>query len=228
MPGMNSKWDRLADATQPRTVSGSLSIITLGHVHADDLTALSPHFHKLEQLVLDIPPLDELARHRAELNRAIDAAGSDWVLVVREREIVDDALATEIAEAADAAKARGFRIRSVPFYCGKPMRIGAQEGEVRLFHRRYYMRYANKGDWHQLTIQGTVVRLKNILRSMSFDTAEAHRVQLARTAVPHSRLRQLLLFLRYAASSGTLDRNTLRYLWIEAGYDHESVRSTGS
>ncbi len=216
---MPTAWDRLADATQPEIVSGSLSIITLGHVHSEDLTALSPHFHKLEQLVLDAPPFDELAKHRAEFNRAIDVARSDWVLVVREREIIDDALAKEIAEAAGEAKARGFRIRSVPFYCGKPLRIGAEEGEVRLFHRRYYMRYANKGDWQQLTIQGTVVRLKNILRSMSFDSAEAHREQLARTAVPHSKLRQLLLFLRYAASARTLDRGTLRYLWIEAGFD---------
>ncbi len=216
---MNSKWDRLADATQPQSVAGSLSIVTLGHVHADDLTALSPHFRKLEQLVLDISPLDPLAKHRAELNRAIDAASSDWVLVVREREIVDDALAAEIAEAADAARARGFRIRSVPYYCGKPLRIGSEEGEVRLFHRRYYMRYANKGAWQQLTIQGTVVRLTNILRSMSFDRVESHREQLARTAVPHSNLRHVLLFLRYAAGAGTLDRNTLRYLWIESGFD---------
>src|SRR5512140_1032419 len=107
---MNSKWDRLADAVAPAAVAGTLSIVTLGHVHAEDLTALSPHFGKLEQLVLDVPPRDELAAHRAEFNRAIDAASGDWVLIVREREVVDDALATEIANAVNAAKARGFRI----------------------------------------------------------------------------------------------------------------------
>ena len=219
---MPAAWDRLADATQPQAVSGSLSIITLGQVHAEDLTALSPYFRKLEQLVLDVAPLVELSSHRAEFNRAIDAASNDWVLVVREREIVDDALAGEIAEATSAAKARGFRIRSVPIYCGQPLRIGLEEGEVRLLHRRYYMRYANKGEWQQLSIQGTVMRLNNVLRSISFDTAAAHREQLARTAVPHSGLRRMLLFLRYAASAGTIDRNTLRYLWIEAAFDQTS------
>lgn len=216
---MPTAWDRLADATQPEAVAGTLSIITLGHVHTEDLTALSPHFKKLEQLVLDVPPFDPLAKHRAEFNTAIDAASGDWLLIVREHEIVDDALAGEVAEAVAAAKARGFRIRSIPFYCGKPLRIGTEEGEIRLFHRRYYLRYANKGEWQQLGIQGTVVRLNNILRSMSFETAAAHREQLARKGVPHSGLRHLLLFLRYAVGAHTFDRNTLRYLWIEAGFD---------
>ena len=66
----------------------------------------------LEQLVLDIPPRDSLTEHRAELNRAVDAATADWVLIVRERETVDDALAREIADAMAAGKAWGFRIRS--------------------------------------------------------------------------------------------------------------------
>ena len=92
-------WDRLADATKPQAASGTLSVVTLGHVHAEDLTALTPHFAKVEQLVLDIPPRDDLAQHRAELNRAVDAASGDWVLIVREREVVDEALANEIASA---------------------------------------------------------------------------------------------------------------------------------
>jgi hypothetical protein len=217
---MSAAWDRLADATQPQAAAGALSIITLGHVHEDDLTAFTLHFSRIEQLVLDIPPQDELSKHRAELNRAIDASSNDWMLIVREREVADDALAKEIAEAANAAKARGFRIRSVPFYCGAALRIGSEEGEVRLFHRRYYMRYAKKGKWQQLAIQGTVVRLTNILRSNSFESAEAHREHLLRAgAVPHSPLRRLLLFLRYAVAAGTLDRNTLRYLWIQAAFD---------
>ncbi len=214
----NTAWDRLADATQPQAVAGGLSIVTLGHVHAEELTALTPHFQKLEQLVLEIPPRDALAQHRAELNRAIDAATNDWILILREREIVDDALAKEIAGAINDGKARGFRVRSIPFYCGQPLRIG-EEGEVRLFHRRYYMRYANKGEWQQLMIQGTVVRLSNILRSDSFPSVEAHREQLARSGVRHSSLRRLLLFIRYAAGARTLDRNTLRYLWTESAFD---------
>ena len=216
---MPTAWDRLTDATTAPSAL-QLSIITLGHVHVDDIEKLTPHFAKIEQLVLDIAPRDPLSKHRAELNRAIDAASSDWVLIVREREVVDPALAQEIAAAAAAAKARGFRIRSVPFYAGKPLHIGRDPGEVRLFHRRYYLRYADKGEWTELMIQGAVVRLHNVLRSITFESADAHREYLAKSGVPHSSLRRALLFLRYAVSSRAMDANTWRYLWIEAGYDH--------
>jgi len=215
---MPNVWDRLTDATTaPQSLQ--LSVITLGHVHVDDITSLTPHFTKIEQLVLDIAPRDPLSSHRAEVNRAIDAASTDWVLIVREREVIDEALAKEIAAAAAAAKARGFRIRSVPFYGGKPLRIGKDPGEVRLFHRRYYMRFADKGEWRELMIQGAVVRLHNILRSITFDSAAAHHEYLAKSGVPHSALRRVLLFMRYALSARALDANTWRYLWIEAGFD---------
>ena len=196
-----------------------LAVITLGHVHNEDLAPLTLNFEHLEQLVLDIPPRDELSRHRAEFNRAVDAASTDWMLVVREREVIDDALAKEIASAMSEAKARGFRIRSVPFYAGKPLRIGSADGEVRLFHRRFYMRFANKGAWDEITVQGSVVRLTNALHSVTFASAEEHRAHLAQRAAPHSWFRRALLFLRYALGARARDRNTLQYLWIEAGFD---------
>ncbi|MGH9423052.1 MAG: hypothetical protein ACRD3J_23955, partial [Thermoanaerobaculia bacterium] len=101
-----------------------LGVITLGHVHAEELSALTPHLQHLEQLVLDVPFDDPLSKHRAELNRAVDAASDDWLLIVREREVVDDAIAKEITDAMRAQTAWGFRIRSVPMYAGKPLRIG--------------------------------------------------------------------------------------------------------
>ena len=195
-----------------------LAVITLGHVHTEDLVALTPHFEHIEQLVLDIPPRDELSQHRAEFNRAVDAASTDWILIARERETIDDELAKEIAKTASDVQARGFRIRSVPFYAGKPLHIGDASGEVRLFHRRFYMRFANKGQWDELMIQGTVVRLVNALHSVTFATAEEHRSHLAGRAKPRSAVGRLLQFLRYALGTRTLDRNTLRYLWIEAGF----------
>jgi transcriptional regulator of nitric oxide reductase len=196
-----------------------LAVITLGHVHTEDLVALTPLFEHIEQLVLDIPPRDELSQHRAEFNRAVDAASTDWILIVREREVIDEALAKEIAKAASDVQARGFRIRSTPFYAGRPLRIGKDSGEVRLFHRRYYMRFANKGQWDEILIQGTVVRLVNALRSVTFASADEHRKHLAERAAPHSSPRRVLLFLRYLIGTRTFDRNTLRYLWIEAAFD---------
>lgn len=190
-----------------------LGVITLGHVHAEELGALTRHFEHLEQLVLDVAPRAPLGEHRAELNRAVDAATADWLLIVREREVVDEPLAIEIAEVAEGAKAWGFRIRSIPVYAGKPLRLGTEEGELRLFHRRHFLRRG------ELSVQGTVVRLKNVLRSISFDSYAAHREHLGKSGVPHSGLRHLLLFLRYALGARTFDANTLRYLWIEAGFD---------
>jgi len=196
-----------------------LSIVTLGHVHSEDIAPLTTRFEHLEQLVLDVPARDALAKHRAEFNRAVDAATADWILIVRERETVDEALADEILTVATDAKARGFRIRSMPLYAGKPLRLTHDDGEVRLFHRRNYMRYANKGQWDEVTIQGTVVRLAHPLRSITFASPEEHRDYLAKQAAPHSSARRALLFLRYALGARAHDRNTLRYLWIEAGYD---------
>jgi hypothetical protein len=196
-----------------------LSIIALGHVHAEDLAPLTTRFTHIEQLVLDVPARDALSRHRAELNRAVDASTADWLLVVREREMVDEALATEIAHAVSEAKARGFRIRAVPFYTGKPLRLEESSGEVRLFHRRNYLRHANKGEWEEITVQGSVVRLTSALRSVTFASEDEHRAHLAAKAAPRSWLGRALLFARYAIGTRARDANTLRYLWIEASYD---------
>lgn len=194
-------------------ISLHLSIVALGHVHAEDLAPLTTKFEHIEQLVLDIPPRGDLTQHRAEFNRAVDAASTDWVLVMRERETIDEALAKEISDAMAAAKAWGFRIRSVPYYAGKPLRIGKEDGELRLLQRRHLLRRGEIG------VQGTVVRMENALRSITFASHDEHRAYLAERAVPHSRLRRLLLFVRYFLGTRTRDLNTLRYLWIEAGFD---------
>ena len=199
-----------------------LGVITLGHVHAEELSALTPHLQHLEQLVLDVPFDDPLSKHRAELNRAVDAASDDWLLIVREREVVDEAIAREITDAMRAQTAWGFRIRSIPMYAGKPLKIGVTDGELRLFHRRHLLRRGELG------VQGTVIRLNNVLHSMSFASVEEHREYLAKNAVPHSLLRRLLLFAHHAVFTRARDANTLRYLWIEAGYDQGSSKALKS
>lgn len=189
-----------------------LSIITLGHVHTEDLEPLTNVFEHLEQLVLDVPPRDSLEAHRAELNRAVDAGSADWMLVIREREKIDDALAQEIASAAAGGTAWGFRIQSLAIYAGKPLRIPQNELELRLFHRRHFIR---RGD---VAVQGTVVRLTHPLRSITFASAEEHRDYLAQKAEKRSTFGRLLMFVRYFLGARTLDANTLRYLWIEASF----------
>jgi hypothetical protein len=190
----------------------SLSLIAVGHLPADAVAPLLAAFERIEVLELDIPPRDDLAAHRAELNRAVDAAANDWIVIVRERESAGAALAAEIAEAVRAAKAWGFRIRTVPLYAGKPLRIGSQAGELRLFHRRHFLRRGEMG------VQGTVVRLENALESVTFSSADEHRDYLAKTLARQSAPRRAVVFARNALLTGARDRNTLRYLWIEAGF----------
>lgn len=196
-----------------------LSIVALGDVHAEQLQTLTTRFEHIEQLVLDIAPRDPLSRHRAEFNRAVDAASADWVLIIREREEITEELAQEIVEAASAAKARGFRIRAIPYYARQPLRLTRDDGEIRLFHRRNYMRFANKGEWDEVTVQGTVVRLAHELHSITFATAEEHREHLAQHGKKHSAVRRAFVFALYVIAARTADRNTLRYLWNEAAFE---------
>ncbi len=198
-----------------------LSIITLGHVHAEALVAMAAHCTHLENLALDVPHGDPLSKHRAEFNRAVDASTADWILIVREHEFIDPAIASEIAETVAGAKAWGFRLRAVPWYAGAPLRLGGREsgsGEVRLFHKRHFLRFAEKGKWDEIAIQGTIVRMSGEIRSITFQSAADHRAWLEKSAVPRSRLRRLAVFVRYAIAAATFDRNALRYLWIEAGF----------
>lgn len=190
-----------------------LGIVTLGHVHAEDLEPLTRRFSRLEQLVLDIHPRGALNDHRAELNRAVDASTCDWILVMRERETIGDELAQELAElTVDPPKAWGFRIRTMPLYGGSPLALGDEAGELRLFHRRHLLR---RGD---IGVQGTVIRAKHSFRAITFATPEEHREYLANGGAKRGAVARALVFARYAMSARTLDANTLRYLWIEAGF----------
>ena len=54
---------------------------------------------------------------------------------------------------------------------------------------------------------------------------DEHRQYLEKNAVPHSTLRRALLFAHDVVVTRARDANTLRYLWIEAGFDHVSPRA---
>jgi hypothetical protein len=55
---------------------------------------------------------------------------------------------------------------------------------------------------------------------VTFASAEDHREYLAKHGVPHSGVRRLLLFAHHVVVTRAFDRNTLMYLWTEAGFDH--------
>ena len=208
--------------------STPISLIAVGHLPAEAITPLLEKLERIEVLELDVPFRDPLSKHRAETNRAIDAAANDWILIVRERESIDAALAEEIARAIADDRAHGFRIRTEPYYAGAPLRIGSDAGEVRLFHRRGFLRFANKGQWSEITVQGSVVRLAHAFRTTTFLSAEEHEAYLAKSGTTRSALRRAMTFARNAMLAATFDKNTLRYLWIEAGYEHRQPEAAPS
>ena len=202
-------------------------------MHSDSFESLTPHLTRIEQIQSNLPARVRFADARPELNLAVDAAANDWILILRERETVDEALASEIAGAlnraappSSAASLRaesggvpqggvwGYRIRTVPFYAGRPLHIH-DEGELRLVHRRHLIRRG------ELAVEGAIVRMTNALHAVTFESIEDHRAYLEKRAVPHSTLRRVLIFLHNAR---TLDGNTLRYLWVEAGFDQGERR----
>jgi hypothetical protein len=200
-----------------------LTIIALGAIHGDDVRPLANRFAPLEQIDLSLPPRAALEEHKGELNRAIAAAANEWVLILRQREFVDPELAEEIYRATvEPTKAWAYRLRSIAFYNGAPLRIGQKDdGEIRLFHRRHYVRFEAKKEATAMRVQGTVIRLDAPLRSMTFETAQEHLLELERTAVPRSFFRRLGVFAHALVTTRTLDANTIRYLWIEAAYGEQ-------
>lgn len=193
------------------STTNALSIVCAGHVHTEAFEALTRHLSRIEQVVTNLPPRAGLAGVRAELNRAVDAAAHDWILVMREREEIGERLAAEIATALGSGQAWGYRIAVLPLYAGRPLRL-ATDNEVRLFHRRHLLRRG------ELQVEGSVVRMREPVQSLTFPSAGAHRAYLQQGGTPRSTARRLLTFLRNAR---TFDANTLRYLWIEAGFSGE-------
>ena len=61
--------------------------------------------------------------------------------------------------------------------------------------------------------------LEELVASQPGMVGAAHREYLEKNGVPHSLLRRLLLFVHHVVVTRAHDANTLRYLWIEAGYD---------
>ena len=197
----------------PRT----LSIITAGHPEPKAIEALQQVFEGLELIETNLDPLRSFAGEGGSVNRAIDAAQNDWILLLRQHERISSDLAREISESIGTSpRAWGYRIPSATLYRGRPLLLEtATAAELRLLHRRH-ARFKGGREF----VQGTVVRTRAGFERQSFATVEEHEEFLAATGVPHSAVRATLLFMRNTvATRAFLRPNDLRYLWIEAKYD---------
>ncbi|HUF16605.1 MAG TPA: hypothetical protein VMS12_01025 [Thermoanaerobaculia bacterium] len=203
--------------------TGTLSIIALGRIESSSIEALQKFFPVIEQVDSGLSPDAALHAHKGAGNRAIDSCSHDWILILREREIVTPSLAGELAAAAsESPRAWGFRLVSQLYYCGRPLRIGRSMGEVRFFHRRH-SRFDLRTEGLEIRVQGTVIRLRGAIERRTFASPADHLSHLQAGGVPHSLVRRLLIFIHNAVVTGSLWRSaaTLRYLWIEAGYDKD-------
>lgn len=205
----------------------SIGVIALGQVPVDAFAALKPFFDSVELMELDVPPRDRLLTHRGLIHHAIDASSAPWLLILRSRETIDADLAKEIDRAAvEIPRAWGYRIRTQPLYAGEPLCIDdAASGEIRLINRRH-ARFDKEGKEEEMRVHGTVVRLDAPLRAITFASTDEHKAWLAANGVPHSLLRRVLVFAHDALVTGAWFRSraTLRYLWLEAGFDRGRAR----
>jgi len=197
----------------------ALSILTSGPVEDRRLAPLS--------FIADMEILSyrESADARGR-NIVLRKARHDWVLLLHEAESVPLPLISEIERVTrSGAQAWAFRISVVPYYRGRPLRLRVRAAEIRLIHRRH-CRFDERSTSGELKTEGPVIRLQQTLRLDTYDSTGEHRSYLERTAVPHSRLRQILIFAARALSttSALSGLNTMRYLWIEAGFDHSSAK----
>jgi hypothetical protein len=60
--------------------------------------------------------------------------------------------------------------------------------------------------------------MQHEFRSITFATHDDHRAHLAGRGTRRSWIRRATAFAAFVVGTRTADRNTLRYLWIEAGY----------
>jgi hypothetical protein len=204
-----------------REQSRGLTVLFIGSADLPALAPLQARVPALQVRELALPASVALERHPEAVNRGIDAAPSHWIVIVRRGEQIDEQLAEEIiASAIEPPLSWGFRIETDVLYRNKPLRLGRDRGEIRLFHRRH-ARFDLRARGNEIKVQGTVLRSRHAFVRSLHGSAREHAESLAVAGIPHSLLRRALLFARRAVETGSWWRsaNTLRYLWIEAGYD---------
>ena len=87
----------------PPSPTPAITVLGFGRVTTENSEHLVRRVGAIEQIDLRLERHASLAAHVAEINRAIDAASCDWLLLVREHESVGERLAAEIAESIGPA-----------------------------------------------------------------------------------------------------------------------------
>ncbi|MFA6956225.1 MAG: hypothetical protein WC538_10170 [Thermoanaerobaculia bacterium] len=202
----------------------AITLLALGRVTTAGTENLVRRVGAIEQIDLRLEHDSPIAGHVAEINRAIDAASCDWVLIVRAHESIGERLAEEIAASiGPSPRAWGCRLRTQPTYRGAPLNLEPHgDGELRLLHRRH-ARFLPGGE---LKVQGTVIRTREPLEAVSFASEEEHERWLAERGKRRNPLGRIGAFALDAFRCGPFraGANGLRYLWLNAGWKRDSAR----
>lgn len=202
----------------------AITVLGFGRVTTDNTEHLVRRVGAIEQIDLRLERDEPLAAHVAEINRAIDAASCDWVLLVREHETVGEGLAAEIADSlGPAPRAWGYRVRTRPLYRGEPLDLEPSgEGELRLLHRRH-ARFLPGGE---PKIQGTVIRTRETFDAATFVSEAEQERWLADRGTRRGIVARTVVFAIDALRCGPLraGRNGLRYLWVNAAWSRSAER----
>jgi hypothetical protein len=155
----------------------------------------------------------------SSLNPLVDAAVSNWILIVRTGERVGTDLALEIVRGArEDPRAWGYRIGRRLVYRGETLTLGRREpGDIRLFNRRKARMQPNG----RMKVYGPVVRLASMFDLVVHESESDHEAALVHAGRQKASLvRHLAVFVASMVrwAPGSLTWPARRYLWIEAGW----------
>lgn len=195
--------------------TSAISVLTAGQLSQAQLQIFSSHFSDLEEIRFAD------SNSPREKNTLLVKARHDWVLLLQSGESIESDLAGEIAATVAAqTDAWAFRLPCQDYYAGQRLPLERDRGEIRLIHRRH-CRFDERNPDGELRVEGPVIRLRQPIRVEKYASSAEHLAFLQRSAVPHSLARRVLLFALRVLRMGIHLRNvtTLRYLWIDAGFD---------
>lgn len=197
-------------------MNNGLSVVVLGYASGDSVSALGV---ESEVIGTALPADAVVVNHTEELNAVMLRAKHDWLLVLREGERINTALAEEIEEAIRGTRAWGYRLGVDFIYCGTVINRRDTVGEIRLVHRRHARFKPNPGA-REMFVQGTVVRLQHRLRRVLFETAREHREALEATSERCGALERMRAFLHAAWRERLFGGRLVaaRYWWVESHY----------
>jgi glycosyltransferase involved in cell wall biosynthesis len=123
--------------------------------------------------------------------RALDRAGSDWVLAVDADERIPEALREEIEAAVASGQMAGYRIKRLNWFLGRPLRHGGWYPDpVLRLAKRKVARYKPAIVHETLLVDGGVADLEAPMEHLSYRTIDDVLAKMRRYALASAEARR--------------------------------------